>query len=70
MVAPAGIPSSVLAKLSAETIKGVHSSDMRDALEKQGADPVGNTPREFAAFIKSETAKYAKVIKEASMKAE
>ena len=70
MVAPAGIPSSVLAKLSAETMKAVHSSDMRETLEKQGADPVGNTPREFAAFIKSETAKYAKVIREASMKAE
>ena len=70
MVAPAGIPASVLAKLSAETMKAVHSSDMHDALEKQGADPVGNTPREFAAFIKSEMAKYAKVIKEASMKAE
>ncbi len=70
MVATARLPSSVLAKLSAETIKATQSSDMRDALAKQGAEPVGNTPREFAAFIKAEAAKYAKVIKEAGVKAE
>jgi tripartite-type tricarboxylate transporter receptor subunit TctC len=70
MVATAGLPPSVLAKLSAETIKATQSSDMRDALAKQGAEPVGNTPREFAAFIKAETTKYAKVIKEAGVKAE
>lgn len=70
MVAPAGLPSGVLAKLSAETIKATHSSDMRDALVRQGADPVGNTPREFAAFIKAETTKYTKVIEQAGMKPE
>lgn len=70
MVAPAGLPSSVLAKLSAETIKAAHSSDMRDALVRQGADPVGNTPREFAAFIKAETTKYTKVIEQAGVKPE
>ncbi|MBI4203469.1 MAG: tripartite tricarboxylate transporter substrate binding protein [Betaproteobacteria bacterium] len=70
MVAPAGLPSGVLAKLSGETIKATHSGDMRDALVKQGAEPVGNTPREFAAFIQSETAKYAKVIKETGVMAE
>ena len=43
---------------------------MQDALIKQGADPVGNGPKEFAAFIKSETIKYARVIREAGIKAE
>ena len=70
MVAPAGLPPGVLAKLSAEVIKSTRSSDMWDALVKQGAEPVGNTPREFGAFIKAETSKYAKVIKEAGMKSE
>lgn len=70
MVAPAGLPPGVLAKLSAETIKATRSSDMQDALVKQGAEPVGDTPREFAAFIKSEMAKYAKVIKETGAMAE
>jgi tripartite-type tricarboxylate transporter receptor subunit TctC len=70
MVAPAGIPPAVLAKLSAETIKATKSPEMQTALTKQGAIPVGNTPKEFGAFIKSEQTKYAKVIKEAGIKAE
>jgi tripartite-type tricarboxylate transporter receptor subunit TctC len=70
MVAPAGIPPAVLAKLSAETIKATKSTEMQTALTKQGAIPVGNTPKEFAAFIKAEQTKYAKVIKEAGIKAE
>lgn len=70
MVAPAGIPPAVLNKLSAETIKATHSSDMKNALTRQGAIPVGNTAKEFTAFIKSEQTKYAKVIKEAGIKAE
>jgi len=70
MVAPAGLPPAVLAKLSAEVIKSTRSSDMWDTLVKQGAEPVGSTPREFGAFIKAETRKYAKVVKEAGVKSE
>lgn len=70
MVVPAGLPPGVLSKLSAETVKATRSSDMRDTLVRQGAEPVGNTPREFAAFIKAESTKYAKVIKEAGVKAD
>jgi tripartite-type tricarboxylate transporter receptor subunit TctC len=43
---------------------------MQTALIRQGAEPVGNTPREFAAFIKNETTKYARVITEAGVKPE
>lgn len=70
LVAPAGIPAAVLAKLAAETIKATKSTEMQTTLTKQGAIPVGNTPKEFAAFIKSEQTKYAKVIKQAGIKAE
>ena len=70
LVGPAGMPLPVLDKLSTEVIKGTRSREMQDALIKQGADPVGNGPREFTAFLKSETAKYAKVIREAGIKAE
>jgi len=70
MVAPAGLSSSVLAKLGTETIKAAQSQDMLDILVSQGAEPVGNTPREFTAFIKKETTKYAKVIREAGIKSE
>lgn len=70
LVAPSGIPPVVLDKLSAAVIKGTLSKDMQDTLIKQGAEPVGNGPKEFAAFIKVETNKYARVIREAGIKAE
>ncbi len=70
IAAPAGLPPAVLAKLAAEIIKGTQSADMRDALVKQGADPVGSTPKEFAAFVRSEMTKYARVIREAGVKPE
>jgi tripartite-type tricarboxylate transporter receptor subunit TctC len=70
MVAPAGLPPAVLDKLSGELIKGTKSADMQGALIKQGADPVGSTPREFSAFIRSEMTKYARVIRDAGIKPE
>jgi tripartite-type tricarboxylate transporter receptor subunit TctC len=70
MVAPAGLQPAVMDKLSGEIIKGTKSADMRGALIKQGADPVGSTPREFTSFITSEMAKYSKVIREAGIKPE
>ena len=68
IVAPSGLPPAVLAKLGDVMAKGTHAPDMRETLINQGAEPVGSTPREFAAFIKSETLKYARVIKEAGVK--
>jgi tripartite-type tricarboxylate transporter receptor subunit TctC len=70
IVGPAKLPQPVLTKLSEETISATRSSDMQAALLKQGAEPVGSTPREFAAFIKNEMAKYGRVIKEAGVKPE
>lgn len=70
IVAPAGLPPAVLAKLGDVMAKGTHAADMRETLINQGAEPVGSSPKEFAAFIKSETAKYARVIREAGVKAE
>ncbi|MDB5927411.1 MAG: hypothetical protein JWN13_6347 [Betaproteobacteria bacterium] len=70
IVGPAKLPQPVLTKLSEETISATRSSDMQAALLKQGAEPVGSTPREFAAFIQNEMAKYGRVIKEAGVKPE
>jgi tripartite-type tricarboxylate transporter receptor subunit TctC len=70
LVAPAGLHKPVLDKLAGEVVKGTRAKDMRDALVLQGAEPVGNTPPEFTAFIKSEMAKYARVIREAGITAE
>jgi tripartite-type tricarboxylate transporter receptor subunit TctC len=70
IVAPAGLPPAVLTKLGDVMAKGTHAADMRETLINQGAEPVGSSPKEFAAFIKSETVKYARVIREAGVKAE
>ncbi len=70
IVAPANLPPVVLAKISGVLMKGTQAADMRDALIKQGADPVGNSPQQFSAFIKNEIVKYARVIREAGVKAE
>lgn len=70
IVAPAGLPPAVLAKLSDVMVRGTRAADMREALISQGAEPAGSSPKEFAAFIKSETTKYARVIKEAGVKAD
>jgi tripartite-type tricarboxylate transporter receptor subunit TctC len=70
LVGPAKLPPPVLSKLAAETAKATRSSEMQAALLKQGAEPVGNSPREFAAFIRSEMTKYSKVIRDAGVKPE
>jgi tripartite-type tricarboxylate transporter receptor subunit TctC len=70
LVGPAKLPPPVLNKLAAETAKATRSSEMQAALIKQGAEPVGNSPKEFAAFIKAEMTKYSKVIREAGVKPE
>jgi tripartite-type tricarboxylate transporter receptor subunit TctC len=70
IVAPAGTPREVVAKLNAEVGRIVTTPEMRANLGKQGADVRTNTPDEFAAFIRSEKAKWAKVVKEANVKVE
>ncbi|HEX2829849.1 MAG TPA: tripartite tricarboxylate transporter substrate binding protein [Burkholderiales bacterium] len=70
LVGPAKLPPAVLSKLAAETAKATRSPDVQAALTKQGAEPVGSSPREFAQFIRSEMTKYSKVIREAGVKPE
>ena len=70
MVAPAGLPPAVLTKLSAVVSNAPRAADMRDALVKQGAEPVGSSPRDFGAFIRKETARYSAVIREKGVMAE
>lgn len=64
MFAPAGTPREVVARLNSEINKGIVTPEMREKLVGMGADPVGGTPEEFAAFHKAELAKWAKVVKD------
>jgi tripartite-type tricarboxylate transporter receptor subunit TctC len=68
LLAPAGTPPAVIAKLHDETIRVLAMPDVRKTMEQQGLDIIGNSPAEFAAAIKTETPQWAKVIKDAGIK--
>jgi tripartite-type tricarboxylate transporter receptor subunit TctC len=63
LLAPAGTPKDIITKLNAASVKALASPEMRERLAAQGADPIGNTPEQFAAFIKVEIDKWAKIVK-------
>jgi tripartite-type tricarboxylate transporter receptor subunit TctC len=70
VVVPAGTPGSIIARLSRDIIAILHLPDVVERLSAQGAEPVGSTPEEFGAYIKSETVKWAKVVRDSGAKAE
>ena len=70
MYAPAATPPDIIGRLHAETRKALGSADVRESLEKTGNEPVGSTPEEFGAFVRSEMAKWGKVVKAANIRAE
>ena len=67
MVAPAGTPKDVVAALNKAAVEAMKDPDVVSKLSSQGAMLIGDTPDEFRAFIASETAKWAKVIKDAGV---
>jgi tripartite-type tricarboxylate transporter receptor subunit TctC len=66
--APAKTPPAILERLHTEIVKALQSPDVREKLQGLGADPVGNTPEQYTAFIQNEIAKWTKVIKSAGIK--
>jgi len=70
LLAPARTPATILRKLHLETVKALALTDVRAKLADLGVEGIGNSPDEFAAVIKSEIPKWAKVIKESGMKAD
>ena len=65
--APAGLPKAVHAKLNAGLVKILTSPDLRLRMEEQGIDVKASTPEEFVAFVRRETAKWTKVVKDAGL---
>jgi tripartite-type tricarboxylate transporter receptor subunit TctC len=61
---PAGTPQDIVNRLNAVTVKAVQNPDLRARLSAAGLEPVWNTSAEFAAYVKSETAKWGKIVKE------
>ena len=70
IVAPAGTPRAVLAKLNETLVAALRSPETRDQFTKIGQDPVWNTTEEFGAFLRDESAKWKRVIQTAGIKAQ
>ena len=66
--APAGTPKPIVDRLHAETVKILALPEIRERLVSLGTEPVGNTPEEFSAYLRSEIAKWGKVVKESGAK--
>lgn len=67
LLAPAGTAQDIINRLQTEVTKHLLSPELKETLSAQGAEPVSSSPAEFAAFIKSEAAKWSKVIKQAGL---
>ena len=70
VLAPAGTPRPVIMRLHDEIVKILAVPEVRERFAREGAEPVGNTPEQFGAFIRAEIAKYAKLIKAAGLRAD
>ncbi len=70
LLAPAGVPKDIIAQLHAVIGKVVGTPGMKEAFNKQGAEPQTNTPEQFAALIRSELAQNASLVKLAGLKVE
>lgn len=63
VMAPAGTPAPVVARLNEAFRKALVTPEMRERLSRMGAEPAPTSPEQFAAFIRAELAKYEKVVK-------
>ena len=68
LAAPAGTPKDIVDKLHSAAADALRSPALRERLVAQAAEPVGSTPAEFAEFMKSETEKWAKAVRESGAK--
>jgi tripartite-type tricarboxylate transporter receptor subunit TctC len=70
LLAPAATPRAIIVKLNREVVAIVNLPAVKTHLLAEGAEPAGNSPEEFGAFIKAEIAKWGKVIRAAGLRAE
>jgi tripartite-type tricarboxylate transporter receptor subunit TctC len=70
LLAPAGTPAPIVARLNAETVKVLGRADVKATLAAQGLEVAPGSPEQFAAYIKSEIARFGKIAKAAGIKAE
>jgi tripartite-type tricarboxylate transporter receptor subunit TctC len=65
---PAGTPRAIVERLSDETRKALGAPEVRKRLIDLGAEPLGSSPEEFSAYVKSEFARWGKLAKEAGIR--
>lgn len=70
ILVPAATPRPVVARLHGEIVKALKLPEVKDRLKLDGAEPVGSAPQEFAAYLKREIAKWAKVIRQSGARAD
>ena len=70
LVGPAGMPREAALAVQREVARALAIPELRDKFIQQGADPVGNTPDEFGLYMKSETAKWARVVQASGARAD
>lgn len=70
VLAPAGTPREIVGRLNSEIVKILNSADVKERFAKQGVEVRTGTPEQFSEFLKSEVARWAKVIKDAGIKAD
>jgi tripartite-type tricarboxylate transporter receptor subunit TctC len=70
IMAPAGIPKDIVNRLNQEISTALDSAEMKQSFATQGAEPTKFQPEELGAFVKSQIARYAKMIKELAIRAE
>jgi len=70
LLGPAHLPREVVTRMHAEVVRALRDPAIRDKLSHQGADPVGSTPEELAEYMRTETAKWAPVVKASGAKAD
>jgi len=70
LLAPAGTPRDIVLRLNTESAKIINSPEVSERFRRQGVEPATGTPEQFGSLVKSEVARWAKVIKDAGIKAD
>ena len=70
LLAPAGVPADIIAKVHAEAVKALSNPELRERYLAMGVMPIGDTPEQFATTIRNDIARWAKVVREANLRAE
>ncbi|HKB61951.1 MAG TPA: tripartite tricarboxylate transporter substrate-binding protein [Burkholderiales bacterium] len=70
LVVPVATPSAAVSRLNAELVQALRDAEIREKLKTYGMSPAPGTPEQFSALLQSESARYAKVVREAGIKAD